>query len=105
MSADHARLALLAAQFGECVHAVLTERSITRETVVEAGQTFIAATRSHIDMEESAYFPYAEKTLSEDDWRAVACGGEAEGDPLFGPTRDRRFAALFVEIAQLSGKA
>ena len=71
-----------------------------RDHVEEPGRAYIAAFRRHIDTEEAHILPLAGALLHHDDWAAIDSALLKLDDPLFGKTRDERYAALRRRIAR-----
>ncbi len=65
---EHRELAARAHEFSTNLRAVLEEAEIPREAVARCARRFIDRQQQHIDMEESAFFPAAEKALTPADW-------------------------------------
>jgi len=65
---EHTELAARAREFLTELRAVLEEAEIPREAFTRCARRFIDHQRQHIDMEESAFFPAAEKALTLKDW-------------------------------------
>ena len=75
--------------------------SITSREHVEApGRAYIEAFRSHMDREEAEILPLAAKLLDREDWAAIDAAILLLDDPVFGKTRDQRYAALRRQIAR-----
>jgi hemerythrin-like domain-containing protein len=64
----HQELAARAREFSTGLRAVLEEAEIPREAFTRWARRLIDQERQHIDMEESTFFPDAEKTLTPTDW-------------------------------------
>ena len=84
----------------EQLGAVVAGAMMTRESVEAPGRTYISYMRNHMDQEETQLFPTALKILRDEDWIAVDAAIETQGDPLFGETVQRRYAALHQQIAR-----
>jgi len=75
--------------------------SITLRDHVEApGRDYIAAFRSHMQMEETAILPLAAKLLHDGDWAGIGAAMLQIDDPLFGKSSEPRYAALRRKIAR-----
>ena len=75
--------------------------SITSREHVEApGRAYIAAFRSHMDIEEAEVLPLARKLLDREDWAAIERAIRELDDPVFGKGSDERYAALRRHIAR-----
>jgi hemerythrin-like domain-containing protein len=64
----HRELAARASEFSTGLCAVLEEAEIPREAFIRWARRLIDQERQHIDMEESTFFPAAEKALTPTDW-------------------------------------
>jgi len=96
---QHAELAARAREFLTGLRAVLEEAEIPREAFARCAHRFIDHQRQHIDREESAFFPTAEKSLTATDWRepnALAAGADCAGE---------RFERLRKTILQWQAEA
>ena len=71
LPAEHTELAARAREFSTRLRAVLEEAEIPREAFARCARRFIDHQRQHIDREESAFFPAAEKILTPTDWREL----------------------------------
>jgi len=90
----HEGLAARTREFSTGLRAVLEEAEIPREAFIRLASRFIDQQRQHIDMEESVFFPAAERTLTRTDW--------AELNSLMARTDDagERFEQLRKTILQ-----
>ncbi|MGF1628387.1 MAG: hemerythrin domain-containing protein [Kiloniellaceae bacterium] len=95
---EHAKLAELTAAFGASLDAMEQDVPMERDAFVSAAHDFLTGHRHHILMEEKHFFPAAERSLTPDDWRAVAKQLHPASDPLFDHREDERFDALFADI-------
>src|SRR5215470_7367169 len=64
----HEELATRTREFSTGLRAVLEEAEIPREAFIRLARRLIDQQRQHIDMEETTFFPAAEKTLTPTDW-------------------------------------
>jgi hemerythrin-like domain-containing protein len=76
------------------VRAVLDEAKVSRDAVVRWATGFIDQQREHMRMEESIFFPAAEKALTAKDWSDLAALMTRADDPLFGVQVGARFEQL-----------
>jgi hemerythrin-like domain-containing protein len=77
----------------------------TRDHVEAPGRGYIAAFRRHMDIEETKIMPLAATLLNPEDWTAIEIALRQLEDPVFGATRDERYAALRRRIARESRSA
>ena len=77
----------------------------SRDHVDAPGRAYVATFRAHIDAEEAKILPLAAKLLDRDDWAAIDEALQKLDDPLFGPPRDGRYAALRRRITRDSKSA
>jgi hemerythrin-like domain-containing protein len=85
------------------VHALddIVNGSITsREHVETPGREYVADFRSHMQREEAAILPLAEKLLRAKDWAVIDAAIRHVDDPLFGKNGEERYAALRRQIAR-----
>ncbi len=85
------------------LEAVIAGAMLSRASVEEPGETYIAYFRSHMKKEESEIFPLAAKLLSDQDWRDVDAAIPPPIDPLFGQTVNERYLALHRQIVDEAG--
>ena len=90
----HQELAARARKFATALRAVLAEAEMPREALIRWSRGFIDLQRQHIDMEESTFFPTAEKALTAKDWTDLTALIKREDDPLFDEEVDQRFEQL-----------
>jgi hemerythrin-like domain-containing protein len=83
-----------AVAFRASVAALLNEAEISRSAIVGAAVRFLDGQRHHMRLEEDAFFPVAERTLTPEDWRRIEGDILDARDPLFGDATESRFAAL-----------
>jgi hemerythrin-like domain-containing protein len=76
------------------MRAVLDEVEVSRDAVVRWASDFIDQQRQHIRMEESAFFPAAERILTAKDWSDLTAQMTKADDPLFGAQVSARFEQL-----------
>jgi hemerythrin-like domain-containing protein len=73
---------------------------VLREALESKGRDYVAFLRNHMQMENEEFFPLAEKTLTKEDWNAVANAMEQKADPVFGPIVDMQYQELYAFIQQ-----
>jgi hemerythrin-like domain-containing protein len=73
---------------------ILAEAELPREAILRWFAEFIDHQRQHIEMEESTFFPAAEKRLTEGDWRAIQAEIARSVDPVLEANADEKFAEL-----------
>jgi hemerythrin-like domain-containing protein len=73
---------------------------VLREALESKGRDYVAFLRNHMQMEDEEFFPLAEKTLTKEDWNAVANAMEQKADPVFGPIVDMQYQELYAFIQQ-----
>jgi len=87
----HQELARRAREFASALRVVLAEAELPREAFAGWARGFIDLQRRHIDMEESTFFPAAEKTLTAQDWADLGAQAATEGDLLHEEQAGERF--------------
>jgi hemerythrin-like domain-containing protein len=90
----HQELATRAREFADALRVVLNEAELPRAAFVRWARGFIDLQRQHIGMEESIFFPAAEKTLTAKDWTDLTALMTPEDDLLFGEQVGERFEQL-----------
>ena len=73
---------------------ILIEAELPREAILRWFAEFIDHQRQHIEMEESTFFPAAEKTLTEADWRDIEAEIARSTDPALEANADEKLAEL-----------
>ena len=99
---EHKALAEKGVQFHECLHTVVSELMVPRESLESQGRDYIAFLRSHMDKEEGEVFPLAAKVLREKDWAEIDTTMEVKEDPVFGKVLGEEYRALCVFLTQQS---
>ena len=90
----HAELGARTREFSAGLHAVLDELEIPRSAFVRRARRFIELQRQHIEMEETRFFPAADKALTTEDWADVKARMTRGEDPLFGENVPAKFDRL-----------
>jgi hemerythrin-like domain-containing protein len=90
----HEQLAVRLRDAAAGMRAVLDEVEVSRDAVVRWATDFIDQQRQHINMEESAFFPEAERILTAKDWSDLTAQMTKADDPLFGAHVSARFEQL-----------
>ncbi len=99
---EHKALAEKGARFFGCLHTVVSELMVSRESLESQGRDYIAFLRSHMDKEEDEVFPLSEKVLREKDWAEIDTAMEAKEDPVFGKVVGEEYRALYDLLTQQS---
>jgi hemerythrin-like domain-containing protein len=85
---EHAELFAKGRAFCDAVREVENEVAMERAEFMGLADDFLAVQRAHRGFEEAVMFPFARRTLAEDDWREVADAARqvtaSQTDPLFG---------------------
>ncbi len=71
-----------------------------RQAFQEALQRYITFYTEHMALEDSEILPLAERTLSEEDWRAVEVAFAENRDPLTGHKPSEEYEGLFERIVE-----
>jgi hemerythrin-like domain-containing protein len=103
LHAAHVKLKDNLRNFAAALRAVIADAEIPREAFVQRADAFIELQRRHMAMEETSFFPAAERALDADDWRAVKAMLSSETDPLSRKTGDERFDAIRRDIVAWEG--
>jgi hemerythrin-like domain-containing protein len=90
----HEELAVRVHEFDKALRAVIDEAEVSREAFARWARRFIDLQRQHIEMEESVFFPAAEKTLTAKDWADLKTRMTKAADPLFGNSVGQNFESL-----------
>lgn len=102
---EHRYLKELTATFVTAVEALRSDAEVRREAVTHVLKRFVDAERNHMNKEEQKFFPAAARTLTTEDWAAVASRARSRPDPLAANAADERFAALRRIIAEAAPRA
>ena len=81
---------------------ILEDVVIPRETVEVAAATYLVYYRHHLAAEEAEILPRAARTLTPEDWKAVAAAVPAVADPLFGDDVAERYRELRRRLKPLA---
>ncbi len=84
LDSEHQLLADETTRFADLVRLVAGDSQVARDQLTEVGSAFVDGYRRHMKFEEDAFFPAAEKHLSDDDWSSVDARLHQPDDPLFG---------------------
>jgi hemerythrin-like domain-containing protein len=98
----HEALSVQGNAFIESLRTVLSEFMVERKTLESQGYEYTKTLRQHIDIEENQVLPLAAKLLLEQDWNEIEDTMEAIEDPLFGPTIEKEYLALYDYIKHQS---
>jgi len=98
LSREHEELGARSRDFATSLHAVLNEREISRKAFAQRARRFIELQWQHIKMEETSFFPAAEKTLAAEDWANLKARMTTGDDPLFGDNVGAKFHNLHQMI-------
>jgi hemerythrin-like domain-containing protein len=90
----HEQLAARAREVAAGVRAVLDEEEVSRDAIVRWASDFIDQQREHMKIEESTFFPAAERILTAKDWSDLTALMTRADDPLFGVQVGARFEQL-----------
>jgi len=80
--------------FAAALNAVMHDEILSRTQFVEQARAFIEHQRLHLAMEETSFFPVAERTLDRDAWAELEKEMTATPDPLIGGKAGDKFEAL-----------
>jgi hemerythrin-like domain-containing protein len=105
LAQEHKKGAERLRRVAKAVDAVLAGREVLRQDVDTIVRDFLVHERRHIMMEDSNFFPAAQKALRADDWAEIAEARSHHKDPLFSDATETRFDALRSHILQLEQEA
>lgn len=97
---EHEALGEKGRAFFEAASSVADGAMVLREALESKGRDYVAFLRAHMQEEDEEFFPLAEKTLTEEDWKAVADAMEQQVDPVFGPIVEVQYQELYAFIQQ-----
>lgn len=101
----HQELAVHLGTFAAGLRSVVGEAEVPREAFVHWARDFIELQRRHRAMEETDFFPAAERALTAQDWRELAAAMTRAPDPLLGGAGDLRFDTLLRNILEWEAEA
>ena len=81
-------------RFRDQIQAIFRDEILSRDSVLDAGKSFVDAEREHMRMEEELFFPLAASLLDEEDWSSIAADLRQRQDPLFGEFVEEEFRIL-----------
>jgi len=102
---EHRELAAQGKRLWECARTALSVPDGAAEATRAQSQRYICAQRAHMNKEEAALFPLAERMLSADDWNALERALGQRPDPLFGPRVAAEYRALYAYIQGFAGSS
>ena len=100
----HRQLADNLRAFSTAIRDVLGEAELARDAVVGWARDFIDRQRKHLAMEETSFFPAAERVLSPEDWRELTAAVPRDLDPMRGDSAESKYDALRSTILQWDGE-
>lgn len=80
------------------IDGVLHGDIVPRSDFIEQIVTYLTEQREHIDEEEGYVLPLLREALSPDDWDQLARTLPFRHDPLFGPSVEEQYRALYTRI-------
>ena len=102
LAREHEGLLKKGQEFLDVASNVADGAMVLREELETKGDDYVAFIRSHMQKEDDEFFPLAEKSLTEEDWNAVAESMEQRADPVFGAIVDTQYQELYAFIQQQS---
>ena len=91
---QHVKLAAQTQELDDAIRSVRANDEIPRDRLMDLARKFIESYRSHMEMEQSIFFPAALSSFTDEDWSHVDAHIAKQDDPLFGTPVAERFAAL-----------
>ena len=95
---EHGALAKKGEAFHDVLRRVVDGAMVERQELLAAGRDYVEFLRYHARLEEETVFAEAEMLLGDADWPVIMQAFEAQADPVFGPTVDHEFRALYQHI-------
>jgi hemerythrin-like domain-containing protein len=81
-------------RFRDNIQAIFRDQILPRDSLHNAGRSFIDAEREHMKMEEELLFPIVASVFDEEDWKSVEDRMRYMQDPLFGEFVEEKFRTL-----------
>jgi hemerythrin-like domain-containing protein len=94
LAREHEELGARSREFAAAIRAVFDEQEIPRKAFTHRARRFIDLQRNHLAMEETSFFPAADKTLTAKDWADLKARMTKGEDPLFGKNVGAKFERL-----------
>lgn len=94
LEAEHANLHDRTLQLALAVRNIRQDQTLPRDWLAEIAQEFLDAMRCHMQMEEVVFFPAAERSLTDEDWKQVDARVFDKQDPVFDAHAEERYSAL-----------
>lgn len=94
LTKEHRDAYARARRFRDNIQAIFRDEILSRDSVLNAGRSFIDAEREHMKTEEELFFPLAASVLDEEDWRSIESNLRQRQDPLFGEFVEEEFRIL-----------
>ena len=95
---EHKQLAELTRKFSGLLEGIMQETPMPRDWFARTARNYINFARRHMEMEETYFFPVAEKSLTDEDWREIEARIDSTDNPLFSSPVQDRFRRLRDEI-------
>ncbi|MDA0655280.1 MAG: hemerythrin domain-containing protein [Proteobacteria bacterium] len=104
LEADHARIADISKEFFGFVDAVRRGGEADKIRLVVLFRRFIDTNWSHMEMEETHFFPRAAEVLIEEDWLEIDRSLDDPEDPIFSETENAKYQQLRFENLKADGE-
>jgi hemerythrin-like domain-containing protein len=101
---EHGQLAEITAELHKFVDDARQGGDVDKIRLLVLLQRFVSSYWSHMEMEETQFFPQALKVLGDSDWREVADTIEDPEDPLFDENDAETYQSLRFEILRADGE-
>lgn len=75
-------------------NSVANDQPVPIETIRDALDSYLSASRKHLESEDSLLFPVMEQVLGDGEWHEIAIRLPGRRDPLFTDDPDESFAEL-----------
>ena len=99
---QHHSLRQVSRDFRQGMEAIVNEALLSRGHIETLGQTFLAAQREHLALEETQVLPAAERLLADADWAEVLAQAPNRREPLEG-LPESRFRDLVRQVEGMGG--
>lgn len=103
LAAQHARIADAGTRLVRALGAIIDGVILPRATVEADAAEYSRFMRKHMQYEEAAIFPTADRVLDTKDWLMIDSKIHFITDPVFGDSVANRYMSLHRQIAQHAG--
>ncbi len=102
---EHVGLLEKGKAFRDTLRGVVDGAMVERDALEAQGRDYVEFMRHHMTRENEQVFPAATRSLSDEDWAAVASAFESQVDPVFGPIVAEHYRTLLEYIRENANRS